>query len=110
MQLYINQPGCTIKVRDGFFVIRPQEGEEQRVPLGKVETLFINRATRLTAEVAFVAAEFDIDVLFTDRNGQPVARLFGNKFGSISTIRKQQLAFSQSPACVAWVIDLLADN
>lgn len=110
MQLYINQPGCTLKVRDGFFVIRPYEGEEQRVPLGKVETLFISRATRLTAEVAFVAAEFDIDVLFTDRNGQPVARLFGNKFGSISTIRKQQLAFSQSSACVAWVVELLADK
>lgn len=110
MQLYINKPGCSIKVRDGFFIIRPFEEVEQKVPIGKVETLFINRSTHLTAEVAFVAAEFDIDVLFTDRNGQPVARLFGNKFGSISTIRKQQLAFSQSPACVAWVVEVLAEK
>lgn len=109
MQLYLNQPGANLKVRDGHFIIQ-HEQEEQRVPVGKVATLFINRRTRLSAEVAFVAAELDIDVIFTDRNGQPVARLFGNKFGSIATIRKQQLAFAQSLDCRSWVQQLLADK
>jgi CRISPR-associated protein Cas1 len=109
MQLYLNKPGGNLKVRDGHFIVQ-HEGEEQRIPVGKVETLFIHRATRLSAEVAFVAADLDIDVIFTDRNGQPVARIWGNRFGSIATIRKQQLAFSQSSACRDWVQQLLADK
>lgn len=110
MQLYINKHGCSVQVRDGFFVIKQLEGEETRVPAGSVHTIFINRGSKLSAEVAFLAAELDIDVMFTDRNGQPVARLWGNRFGSIATIRKQQLAFSQHAQSLDWVKQLLAEK
>jgi CRISP-associated protein Cas1 len=111
MQVYLNKKGCTLKVRDGHLIVRTMEEEaEQRIPMGKIQTLFINRATRLTSDLAFVAAELDIDVIFTDRNGQPVARLWSNRFGSIATIRKQQLAFSQSPACLNWVQETLGEK
>lgn len=112
MQLYINQPGCSLRLRDGVLTVRPpaNEGEEQRIPFNRVERLFLNRAVHLSAEVLFAAAELDVDVIFTDRNGQPVARLWSNRFGSIATIRKQQLLFCQSHASLDWVQQLLAEK
>lgn len=109
MQLYINKPGSSLRIRNGQLLIRHELREEQ-IPIGKVRSIFLTRSAHLTAEVAFTAAELDIDIVFTDRNGQPVARLWSNRFGSIATIRKQQLAFSQSGESAPWVRELLAEK
>jgi CRISP-associated protein Cas1 len=64
----------------------------------------------LSAEVLFAALENDVDVQFVQRNGKPMGRLWGNRFGSISMIRKQQLVFSQHAAAVAWVQQVLGEK
>lgn len=110
MQIYVNTPGCKVHIKDKHLVVRPPEGEVQRVPLRQIDTICLHRSTLLTAELAFAAVEHDIDVQFTDRRGHPVARLWSSRFGSISVIRKKQMLFSQSGACVAWVQEVLAEK
>jgi CRISPR-associated protein Cas1 len=110
MQLYINTPGCELAIRDRQLVITPPDGEVQVYPLTVVETLFLTRKCQLTTEVLFSAMEHDWDVQFVDRRGSPKARLWSNRFGSISLIRKNQAQFSRSTAAFSWVQQLLQEK
>lgn len=114
MQVYINTPGCKISIKEGHLVVYPPKTDEaaevQRVPLRQIETVFVHRATLLTAELAFAAVEHDIDVQFVDRRGKPEARLWSSRFGSISVIRKKQALFAQSDQALLWVRQLLAEK
>lgn len=114
MQVYINTPGCKISVKEGHLVVYPPktepDGEVRRVPLQQIETVFVHRATLLSAELAFAAVEHDIDVQFVDRRGKPEARLWSSRFGSISVIRKKQALFVQRPQALIWVQQLLAEK
>lgn len=110
MQVFINKSGCKVSIHDGQLYVKHKEGE-QLVPLQHIETLFLNRATLVSAEVVWAAMQHDIDIQFVDRKGSPVARVWSNRFGSIATIRKQQLAFSQHPmAALYWVRAILAQK
>jgi CRISPR-associated protein Cas1 len=57
--------------------------------------------------VVFTAVENNIDMIFGTRKGIPAARVWGNQFGSISTIRKQQLVFTQSTSSLCFLKDLI---
>ncbi len=110
MQIFVNKPGCKVSIHDGQLLVKHKEGDQQ-VPLQQVKTLFLNRATLMSAELVWAANRYDIDVQFVDRKGAPVARLWSNRFGSISLIRKQQLTFSQDgKASLAWVKAILAQK
>lgn len=106
MHLVINQRGAVLKVKDGQFVVRTPEAE-RNIPPGKVDAVFLNRSTRITSEAVALCVQCGIDLLFVDRSGQPYARVWSPKFGSVSVIRKNQLAFSRSAAAVDWVKDLI---
>ena len=57
-----------------------------------------------------LAIENEIPVFFIERSGKPVGRIWSPKYGSISTIRKGQLLFSQSPYAVQWIKEELAQK
>jgi CRISPR-associated protein Cas1 len=78
------------------------------VPIFQLRSIHIHPATKLSYEVIITAIEHNIDVLFVDRKGFPIGRVWSNKFGSISTIRKNQLEFSQSKDALVWITNLLA--
>lgn len=83
-------------------MIRTQD-QQHYVAVHQVKTISLHPSTRLTHEAITTALENNIDVLFIDRKGFPVGRIWGHQFGSIATIRKNQLAFSASLACIDWV-------
>jgi CRISP-associated protein Cas1 len=107
MQLYLNKPGCSISVRDGQFCVRVKESEDKFIAISQVKTIHLNRAVRLSAEVVWLVTQHDIDMIFVERSGKPFARIWSNRFGSIATIRKNQLAFAESAAAVEWIKGLL---
>lgn len=106
MHLIINQRGAVLKVKDGQFLVRTPESE-RAVPPGKVDAIFLNRSTRLTSEAVALAVQCGIDLVFVDRGGQPFARVWSPRFGSVSVIRKNQLAFSRSAEAVDWAKELI---
>ncbi|GAB2596489.1 hypothetical protein GCM10027190_50910 [Spirosoma areae] len=77
------------------------------MPVHEVSSIVLHAATRLSHDVVMMAIEQNTDILFVDRRGFPTGRVWSNRFGSIATIRKHQLAFSQSPAGAEWVRGLL---
>jgi CRISP-associated protein Cas1 len=112
MQLILNQKGASLAVRNGRFWIRTAE-QEHFVAAHQIKSICLHPATRLTHEAIMTALEHQIEVMFIDAKGFPVGRIWSNRFGSISTIRKNQIAFASSPKATEWVRQLLvrkADN
>ena len=67
----------------------------------------ISRGAQITSDAVLLAVENEIEVLFNDRTGKPMARIWSPKYGSVATIRKGQLAFTFSPNAVGWIKEVL---
>jgi len=109
MQLVLNKYGISLSVRDGLFLIRHQD-KEQKVPAEKVTSIILNKAASITTDVMFEAIEREIEILLLSKTGQPVGRIWSNKYGSVSAIRKNQVRFAQSRAGVEWVKKMLINK
>lgn len=109
MQLYINTYGTSIKIKEGILSIKKDE-KINNVPLAKLKTIFVTKSVLLSTDVLYECLNFGVDLVICERNGHPIGRLWNNKFGSISTIRKRQLIFSKSDQVVAWVTRQVADK
>lgn len=109
MQIFINTYGTSVRIQDGLLSIK-HEDKINKVPIGKIKTIFLTRSVHISTDVIYACLEQGIDLLITERNGKPVGRLWNNRFGSISTIRKQQIDFAKSPQITSWVIDQLVEK
>jgi CRISPR-associated protein Cas1 len=105
-QLIINKRGASLLVRGGRYLVRTHEAEAY-VPVYQVRSIHLHPATKLSYEVIVTAIEHNTDILFVDRKGFPVGRVWSHHFGSISTIRKNQLRFAQHPDAAGWVREVL---
>jgi CRISPR-associated protein Cas1 len=79
----------------------------QKVAVQKVRNIYINRSALLTADVLFTAVENNIAVIMLKKEGGPYGRIWSAKYGSISLIRKKQLAFSSSTEATNWINTVL---
>jgi CRISPR-associated protein Cas1 len=107
MNLVVNHFGASLKVKDGQFIVR-WEDQSRKVPIPKVDTIFLSKATLVSAEAISLAVDHQIDLVFVERSGQPFARVWSPKFGSVSTIRKNQLDFAASRDAVSWICKILS--
>lgn len=102
MQLILNKYGTQIKVHNGMFRIVYQK-ELIDVPVLKVNSLLLHRAIKLSSDVLMLALENQIEVVFMSKSGNPLGRVWSHKFGSISTIRKNQVGFTGAEEAVTWI-------
>ncbi|HRQ30198.1 MAG TPA: CRISPR-associated endonuclease Cas1 [Saprospiraceae bacterium] len=109
MQVFINTFGTSLKIIDGLLSVK-FEDKVNKIPIGKIKTLFLTKSIYLSTDVIYACLEQGIDLLITDRTGRPLGRLWNNRFGSISTIRKRQLDFAKSPEVTGWVINQLTEK
>ncbi len=109
MELVLNSFGTTLARQHDSFVIRHREGT-QLVPSDEVKSIAISRGAQITSDAAILAVEKGIDVVFVDNSGMPIGRLWSIKFGSISTIRRNQLDFTLSPKAVSWIKQILVQK
>lgn len=105
-QLILNQRGSSLSVKDGRYRIRTKD-RDLYVPVHTVKSICLHSATRISHEAALTAIEHNTDLLFIDRKGFPIGRLWSHRFGSIATIRKHQLTFAQNKSGAEWVRSLL---
>lgn len=106
MQLVIDKYGTQLGIRDGMFHIR-FEDESRKIAADKIESILFTRVASITTEAIKLAVEKGIEIVFLDRGGEPFARIWSNKFGSITTIRRRQLEFSRSSAAIGWIKKLV---
>jgi len=103
MQLVLNKRGVGLSIEDGLFKIRTGE-EVKRLAVSKVKSIILHKSASITTDAVLEAIENEIDVLFMDRIGKTKGRIWSNKFGSISTIRKNQVAFAANQQGARWII------
>lgn len=106
MELIINNYGVSLSRDNEGFVITNADGR-QRVPANGITSIQISRGAQITSDAVLLAVENEIEVLFNDRTGKPMARIWSPKYGSVATIRKGQLAFTFSPDAVGWIKEIL---
>jgi len=106
MELILNTFGTSLSRENEGFLIMHKDGK-QRVPAQGVNSIQISRGAQITSDAVILAIENEIEVLFMDKTGNPIGRIWSPKYGSVSTIRKGQLSFTFSKDAVIWIKDVI---
>lgn len=107
MHLVLNTFGTYLQKENGLFCVVSPDGKQVIYP-DKIRSISISRGAKISSDAALLAVDNEIDVVFTDRTGKPVGRLWSVKYGSISDIRHKQIDFAASPAAVEWIKELIS--
>ena len=107
MVLVLNTYGTSLNRDNEGFVITTKDGK-QRIPAEGISSIQIGRGVQITSDAVMLAVENETEVLFVDRSGKPVGRVWSPKFGSVSTIRRGQIAFSRTKKAVAWIKEVIS--
>lgn len=107
MDLILNTFGTSLSKEGNNFVVVHKDGQ-QRIAPDKIKSISVSKGASVTSDAALLAIENGIDILFVDHSGKPVGRLWSIKYGSISTIRRNQLDFTLSSKAVKWIKDIIA--
>lgn len=102
MELVLNTFGVSLNRDNEGFVITSANGR-QRVPAVGITSIQISKGAQITSDAVMLAVEKEIEVIFMDRAGTPIGRIWSPKYGSISTIRKGQLNFTYTRDAVDWI-------
>lgn len=107
MELVLNTFGTSLSRDNEGFVITHKDGR-QRIPVVGIKTIQISRGAQITSDAVMLAIENEIEVLFMDKTGNPIGRVWSPKYGSISTIRKGQLNFTFTKDALKWIKDVIS--
>lgn len=102
MELTLNTFGVALSLDNEGFVICGPDGTE-RIPPSGIDTIRLSKGIQITSDAILFAIKNEIEILFSDRTGQPQGRVWSPRYGSISTIRKGQLAFVRSSDAIIWI-------
>ncbi len=106
MELVLNTFGTALSKDTEGFVITHPDGK-QRIPAEGITSIKISKGAQISSDAVLLAIEKEIEILFTDRSGDPIGRIWSPKYGSVSTIRKGQLNFSFSKDATTWIKDII---
>ncbi|MFC2758614.1 CRISPR-associated endonuclease Cas1 [Hallella multisaccharivorax] len=109
MELILNTYGVSLNRDNEGFVITTQDGR-QRIPATGIDSIQISRGAQITSDAVMLAVEKEIEVMFMDRSGNPIGRIWSPRYGSISTIRKGQLNFVYSHEAVDWIKETICQK
>jgi len=109
MDLVLNTFGTALTKDNDCFMVAHKDGK-QRVPPSDIRCIYISRGAQISSDAVLLAIKNEIEVLFMDNSGEPLGRIWSNRYGSISTIRKGQLEFSQSKKAIKWITEVVASK
>lgn len=106
MELVLNTFGVSLNRENDGFVITSKDGR-QRLPADGIKSIQISRGAQITSDAVMLAVEKEIEVVFMDRAGNPIGRIWSPRYGSISTIRKGQLNFTFTHEALEWIKEVI---
>jgi CRISPR-associated protein Cas1 len=106
MQLVINTPGTFITQKDECFRLRQKENTFDISPL-KLESIVITNQAMISTQAVVMALEHNIDIVFLDKFGDPMGRVWFSKMGSTALIRRRQLEVAEMPLGLELVIQMI---
>ena len=109
MELILNTYGVSLNRDNEGFVVTTKDGK-QRIPSDGIKSIQISRGAQITSDAVMLAVEHEIEIIFMDRSGNPIGRIWSPKYGSISSIRKGQLNFTFTHDAVDWIKSVIAQK
>ena len=106
MEIVLNTYGTSLSCDNDAFIVRNSNGSK-RIPTDGVTSIMVNRGVSLSSDVIMLAVDKQIQIHFMDRKGMPKGLIWSYKYGSISTIRKNQLEFCNSTEAVKWIKSII---
>jgi CRISP-associated protein Cas1 len=100
MQLVINTFGASLKRKGDRFVIRAGSNR-LAVSAAKVQSILVTTAVYLSSDVVDLAVSHNIDLVFLNKFGDPIARVWPPRMGSTAAIRRRQLEAADGPEGLA---------
>jgi CRISP-associated protein Cas1 len=89
-----------------MFEIRIKEGNEEKkhhLAASKVKSIIITTSAAISSDAVKLAIMNNIDIVFTEKDGTPLGRVWHSKLGSTTKIRKVQLECSMNAVGLKWV-------
>ena len=109
MELVLNTFGTSLSRDNEAFVITHKDGR-QRIPVVGIKSIQISRGAQITSDAVMLAIENEIEIMFMDKSGVPVGRVWSPRYGSISTIRKGQLNFTFTKDALLWIKEIISQK
>lgn len=109
MQVVINTPGTFITQKDECFRLKQQEKTFDISPL-KVESIVVSNQAMISSQAVILALEHNIDIVFIDKYGDPVGRVWFSKMGSTALIRRKQLEAAEGPLGIQIVTEMVGQK
>ncbi len=106
MHLVLNTFGTYLTKEKSNFLVLHKDGKQQLEP-SKIKSISISKGAQISSDAAIMAVNYNIDVFFVDAMGKPVGRIWSNKFGSVTTIRRKQLDFTLSGQAISWIKEII---
>lgn len=106
MEPVLNTFGTSLNRDNEGFVVTHKDGR-QRIPVAGIKSIQISRGAQITSDAVMLAIEHEIEVLFMDKSGMPIGRIWSPRYGSVSTIRKGQLNFTFSNDALQWIKEII---
>lgn len=106
MQLIIDTFGTSLHKKSNAFEVF-KKGEKTKIAPTKIKSIVLSKGAKISSDAVLLAIENEIDIVFVNSSGQPKGRVWSHKYGSISSIRKNQVLFSQSSQNGEWVRSII---
>ncbi len=101
MQIVLDTRGLQMSVRNGCFLFET-EADSRIIHPGRVSSILIASACRISSPALLLAATNQIPVIFNDPCGRPVVRTWSPMFINTSGLRRAQHRFAGSEAAMQW--------
>ena len=75
-----------------------------------MESILLSKGIQISTDAILLALENDIDMLILDDYGKPQGRVWNHRFGSIASLRRQLLKFSDSMAGRKWARSVIVSS
>ena len=104
MQLFLDSFGAFLGVRNGQFMVRTGTNRSEHLfAVREVNVIFLTRGTTHTTDALILALNNDIPLVILDAIGHPIGQVWSGKFGSIATIRRNQILFAVNTEGWLWL-------
>ena len=104
MQLFLDSFGAFLGVRNGQFMVRTGTNRSEHLfAVREVNVIFLTRGTTHTTDALILALNNDIPLVILDAIGHPIGQVWSGKFGSIATIRRNQMLFAANTEGWRWL-------
>lgn len=102
MELLLDTYGLYLSKWEGAFLVELNDLKKKISPY-QISSIAVTKACRISSEAILLAVEYEIPIIFYDKQEKPKARIWSSNYKSIAKLRRRQLLFAHHPENYNWI-------